>query len=200
MVLASIVNGILALSLRFLLFFFSMGTYENFPPLPEESRNGTCGAFDYLFTFSATDYSPCSQLQYLITSGNYWGWKSCNICPDDCVELFRGNETIYKFNMVPKNSFGRWFVPTVQRIADPYFQIKKRQTKGYDVTLYQMGEWVSPSTLLDIWDLRTISDKDTGDEFSVVSSLKTRGTGTIGRGNVLFVPFEITISPLPMRT
>jgi hypothetical protein len=184
--LENVVNSVIALTLRLMLFFFSFGIYENSPPPKDEVRLGKCGHFDYLFTFSGTDYTPGSQLQYLITSGNYWGWKSCSACPEVCKEEFRGNESLHRFNMVSKNNFGDVLVPLVMDNADPYFKIV-RHDDGYNVTLYQYESWVSPDVLLDRWLLRRIPYENV--TYSLITSMKTRGEDSkIARGVVNIVP------------
>jgi hypothetical protein len=144
-------------------------------------------------TFSATDYTPGSQLQYLITSGNYWGWQGCDVCSDLCKDELKGNETMYKFNMIPKNTFGELFVPIVMKVADPYFRIVEHDD-GYNVTLYQSGEWVQSSVLLDRWILREIEVENKS--YPLITSMKTRGgDGGIARGYVTFIPYSLTTPP-----
>ena len=175
-------------SVKMLQIVISMSTIFSFETYKVPLRNGACGKFDYNFAISEVEYSSSSQMEFLLSSGNFWAWKNCGICPEECKGSLSGLHDMYRLSMTPRNSFGAWMVPTFEKLGITYLNISKRNTDEMS-NVYEIV-WNNPNTdviLSDIWSVKEVF-VESSSSFASYPVIKLHVDG--GQGGMLFVPYE----------
>lgn len=140
-------------SIKFVQIALSMSALVDFRVREVTPRNGSCGAFDYMFTLSELGYSSSSQLEYMLASGNYWGFRNCASCPQDCAAAFSDMPDYYKLVLIPRNSFGDWLKSSVSSIETHLRITETEQTGWYNVSFFHNHDSIFMN---DVWRVKTI--------------------------------------------
>lgn len=168
-------------SIKFVSVALSMSAAFDFRVHEVIPRNGSCGAFDYMFTLSELGYSTSSQLEYMLSSGNYWGFRNCASCPQECAAAFSNMHNYYKLYLTPRNTFGEWLNSSVSSI-ETHLKITQTARAGwYNVSFFHEHDSIFMN---DTWRVKTV-DAD-GVKYPVIT-VHTQG----GFEKMVLMPYEV---------